>query len=233
MKLLAKSDVAKHKATEKQREIEEGVKLAQRVDTLREVVAHEEASLEKFRRETVASIHKEIVGLTAERDTLKAEVKTLQTLREEAIRPLDEQRENLHKTASAQEAIQQQLDDRYISLKTKERYVDDTLRDLSTRNERLKQQEARAQELLVEADDKRKVAEDKESQANSLLTQAKQTIEKATVDIEERERFIQSREQAVSAKEEELRTKEIDLAKDFIRLKDREATLERNLKRRG
>lgn len=60
MKLLAKSDIQKAKSIERQQLVNEGLKLAKRVDDLRDVVAQEEAALEKFRRERLKQIHKEI-----------------------------------------------------------------------------------------------------------------------------------------------------------------------------
>ena len=233
MKLLKKEEIGKHKAAERQREVDEGVKLAQRVDALREVAAQEEASLEKFRRETIATIHKEIEAATAERDTLKAEVKTLQTQREEAMIPVVEAWKKVKETALLHDKIQQELNDRHTGLKVKEGYADETLRDLSTRKERVRQEEARTHELLVEADQKRDAAAETEMKANDLLIKAIKTMEQTEAKGSELASFLEAREKAIALKEEELRKQEIDLAKEFSRLKDREATLERNLKRRG
>lgn len=60
MKLLAKSDIQKAKSIERQQLVNEGLKLAKRVDDLREVVAEEEQTLENFRRETLKEIHRQI-----------------------------------------------------------------------------------------------------------------------------------------------------------------------------
>ena len=48
MRLMKKSDITKANAQAKKREIDEGVKLAKRIDGLRETLADEEQSLEKF-----------------------------------------------------------------------------------------------------------------------------------------------------------------------------------------
>lgn len=85
MKLLSKSDVQKAKSLDRQREIDEGLKLARRVDALREIAAAEESSLAKFRIETIAKIHDEISILAAKRDELQIEADSiLENARNEA-----------------------------------------------------------------------------------------------------------------------------------------------------
>lgn len=88
MKLLKKQEVDRLKAEERRQQIEEGLKVARQVDTLREVRAAEEESLQKFRRETVGSISKEITELTLKRDALKVEVAVLEGKRVVALKPL-------------------------------------------------------------------------------------------------------------------------------------------------
>ena len=70
IKLLTKQEINLRKANEKRLEIEEGRKLASRVDNLRELVAQEEASLASFRAKTVANIGAEIKKLEQEKQTV-------------------------------------------------------------------------------------------------------------------------------------------------------------------
>ena len=90
MRLMPKSAVTKANADAKRKEIDEGLKLAKRVDGLRKTVASEEQSLEKFRASTVANIKAEITPLEEKRDSLKKEVEELQRTRAELLLPLDE-----------------------------------------------------------------------------------------------------------------------------------------------
>lgn len=78
LKLLKKSEVDRLKAQERQREIAEGMKIAGRIDALRRTQAEEEASLEKFRRETVEHINNEIVETIERLNLLKKEVAKLE-----------------------------------------------------------------------------------------------------------------------------------------------------------
>jgi len=57
MRLLAKREVDQRKSVERARDIDEGMKLARQVDTLRETKAEEEASLARFRTESISKIH--------------------------------------------------------------------------------------------------------------------------------------------------------------------------------
>ena len=95
IKLLAKRDIDAAKAKERSLEVAEGLKLANRVDGLRETQAQEEASLQRFRTETIKKINEEITESTAKRDSLLTEVKTLQADRERALIPLDKEKQEI------------------------------------------------------------------------------------------------------------------------------------------
>lgn len=74
MRLLARKDVDAAKALDRQREVDEGVKLAKKVDTLRELQAQEEASLLKFRDNSLTEIVGDINLKIAQRDDLEARI---------------------------------------------------------------------------------------------------------------------------------------------------------------
>jgi hypothetical protein len=78
MKLLEKNEISKIKGIERKMEIDEGIKLAKRVDTLRELSAKEQTSLSKFRDESLKQIRIEIDSLITERNNLILENKELE-----------------------------------------------------------------------------------------------------------------------------------------------------------
>lgn len=80
MKLLSKIEINTLKSVERKKEIDEGVKLAKKVDTLREVASKEESNLRKFRIETLAIIQSEINLKIKERDSLLEEIKKLKNI---------------------------------------------------------------------------------------------------------------------------------------------------------
>lgn len=79
MKLLEKQQVSSLKAKERKTEIDEGAKLARRVDALREMASKEQAILTKFREETAKVIQEDIDTLIRQRDNIKREIAEAQT----------------------------------------------------------------------------------------------------------------------------------------------------------
>ena len=74
MKLLPKVEFEQAKAEAVRKQIEEGQKIAKRIDGLRETLAEEEASLARFRAAQVKALKEEIGSLINERDQLKADI---------------------------------------------------------------------------------------------------------------------------------------------------------------
>lgn len=74
MKLLPKSEVDLKKAQERKGEIDEGLKLAKKIDALRQAVVEEERKLTLFRRASLETIQKEIDDLLNEKMILEESV---------------------------------------------------------------------------------------------------------------------------------------------------------------
>lgn len=231
MKLLAKSEVAKAKAADRQREVAEGLKLAGRVDSLREVAAHEEASLAKFRRETIEVIHAEIVAETYKRDLLIGEVSVLEDRKREALKPLDDQREELRQIEAKNVAWVDDLFEREVAVIVRDGVLSEREVVLQKLEEKARYTQEDAERRQAEAAIMETMAGTKNMEASEILRKAHAEAETLVSNAMEREEWVTQREDAVFLKEEELREKEIELAKDWSRLKDREATLERNIKR--
>ena len=70
-RLLDKRTVNAELATERKRQIEQGVELAKRIDLLRATLLEEQEKLERFRTETVRAVQIEIDQLIRKRDLLK------------------------------------------------------------------------------------------------------------------------------------------------------------------
>lgn len=82
MKLLDKPSISNLKALERKREIDEGAKLAKKIDTLRELSASEQTNLSRFRDETLKKVREEIDSAMGERDALAREVVSLKEERD-------------------------------------------------------------------------------------------------------------------------------------------------------
>lgn len=73
-RLLDKKTVNAALATERKQQIDEGKRLKESIEALREMKSEEEASLERFRRETVRVVQIEIDDLIRRRDALREEI---------------------------------------------------------------------------------------------------------------------------------------------------------------
>ena len=87
MKLLEKNKIIIQKNQERAIEVNEGYKLAKKVDSLRQTYTDEQKNLIKFRNESVIKVRDEIALVLNERDSLKKEVSTLTEQKKELLIP--------------------------------------------------------------------------------------------------------------------------------------------------
>lgn len=95
IRLLKKSEIDKIKSQERKRELDSGLTLAKRIDSLREIHAEEEKSLLNFRNKTVAEIQKEINKKIQERDSISLQVNEKKELLQELIQKINKTKETL------------------------------------------------------------------------------------------------------------------------------------------
>jgi len=224
MKLLPKSDIAKAKSVDKQREIDEGMKLAKRVDSLREVAAAEEASLKKFRSETLQAINAEITANTTKRDELTQEVHSLEERKAEALKPLTKELETIKDSLELIEVKSDLLDKWKEAIERKERELASRDELLSSRENVIHLKLQDTDRRLAESATLRDNAERQNELASETLRKAQQDSSVKIANALQREEWVKERETTAFAKEEELRKKEIDLAKEWSLLKDRQET---------
>lgn len=232
MRLLPKSEIDKAKASERKQEIDEGIKLARRVDNLREIVAAEEASLRKFRNDTVKVIYDEITQETIKLDALKGEVLRARKEREELQKPLDAEWTCVDKAKTA-------LHLREISVTEREKGV--AANELALKDAR---EEARV--LLGQSKIKDELArtrlhraETDAKDAKIALTNARE-IEKKALAFEarisdsllHRSKEIADKESSVKLEQARLANWQKELADEWKLLKDRKATFARTIKRK-
>jgi len=97
-KLLDKKTVVATVAQEKKQLIDQGVKLARAVDSLRETKVEEEGNLDKFRTETIKVVQGEIDHFISKREELKKEILTLEAERTLQKLPLDPEWEKIRES---------------------------------------------------------------------------------------------------------------------------------------
>lgn len=81
MRLLDKKEITADSVLERKRQIEEGVRLAKRIDALRQTELQEQANLGKFRIQTLKILKKEVDMLQAKKKALLKEIETLELIK--------------------------------------------------------------------------------------------------------------------------------------------------------
>lgn len=231
MKLLPKSEVNRLKAEEKHIEIEEGRKVAERIDTLRETRSEEEASLERFRTETVERINTEIQAKIVEREELEHGNQQRRREREELMKPLDKERDELKTErfdlAQWEKSISEK-EDRLFEL-------EDSLNERDKESEkalfRAKNREELVNIRLTEANRAAKASEEAYIIAEEIKVATQRESKKRLLALTHREDAITQRENNVTIQESDLSAREKALQDGTRVLKDRTDTFERTLKR--
>ena len=232
MRLLKKEELATAKSLDRQREVQEGIKLAKRVDSLRETQAEEEASLQRFRETPLANIHEETTKAGAERDHLLIEVRKLQQERENALIPLteewrvleDAQRQFLREKSQLDES-QQELD--RLSVET-EQNLQVILDKVNQTNSILNQ----ARKFAEDREAEKALADKALVDAQKILSDAEEKSHKAYEEIKDREMEVTKWEELVFEREVAVNEKEADLVTREIALRDKYETFMRSKNRK-
>lgn len=231
IKLLPKSEIDKLKAEEKRREIEEGRKIAERIDTLRETVSEEEASLERFRVETVSKINDEIIAKTTERDTLEHLLVELREQRVQLLKPLDEEYEGVRIQRLQLTQWEESLTSREESVIEKEGLADEDSKEAQKRLQRAKAQEEIVNIRLSEANRAAKASEDAYVIAKEVKVATDREAKQRLLALTHREDAASLRENNATIVESDLSAREKALQDGNKLLRDREALHERTIKR--
>ena len=231
MRLLDKPQIQKLKALEIKREVDEGRKLAGRVDALRQLQAKEEAELQKFRRETLANIHEEITTKAKECDQLKQEVSKLQDDRAEALKPLTKEREELDSKIAKLLFLKGEVSTAKEALKTEVVEIKDSKKEVKLELQRAKEEKRQADALLKDAESSLKEAEDSRVWAEKTKEGTQRLRDLVEKELRERDGKTATKERELLMKEAQIIAREEVIKKEWIIINDQRATLERAFKR--
>lgn len=231
MRLLPKSELTKAIASEQKMTVDEGAKLARRIDSLREIAAQEEVSLEKFRRETVAKIHEQITKLAAERDEIEADVALAALDLKEKRKPLDKEWEKVVEERKELESRGEKATLRENFLRDEEEAVRRDCKEVEIELTKANQYRLLGESRLRDAEQAAEKAELAQKAADVAEKEAKELKESTEREVTHRISVVESLEKNATVRETELAAREKELVDGLRLLKDREAMLERNLKR--
>lgn len=232
IRLLPKSEVDRKKAAEQKATIDEGAKLARRIDNLREVAAEEETALETFRVQSVSKINDDIKKKSEERDALDGQIAQKKQELKDAFKPLEKERARLDQERSSLDARREAQDERESMLNDREERVGRDKKAASDALARAETAESVARARLLDADNSAKTALKAEKTATMARDEAVAIREKLKVDFQRRDMIASSRERDVSIKEARLAKEQEELQKGWKLLKDRREMFEREIKRK-
>lgn len=231
MRLLPKKEISVLQASKTKAEIDEGLKLARRVDSLREIVADEEASLASFRDATLKAIQADIKKVEQERNEVKGEVETLRSELEQSTKQLDIRENAVKEREEALKQHQSALNERLGGLKT----LLEEIKKLSTESGKYHRQCVSTVTLidqvrldtdvsLKEAQYYLNLSTDNYKSVCSLVEQVQAELKTRDIELASKERDATIRSEHLDVMSKSLHTKELQLI-------DREQTLEREFNR--
>lgn len=231
MKLLSKQEVNTLKTVERKKEIDEGAKLARKVDTLRELSAKEQVNLSKFSEESLKKIHADIKAAQSELDVIKQSIQLgAEELRTQMV-SLDVEWDKINKEKK--------------TLKEAREAIDIEQKDIHTLKDILDKQKDKdaldrkdIERLIEEAKKDRKTASDERKEAKKVLNLALTREKTINLKIDENIKTLGERELAIGIRERDTKSREDNNSKtskelevERLRLKDMRETLERAINR--
>lgn len=231
MKLLSKQDIDLAKARERKMEIDEGKKLAERVDTLRRVLPAEMARLEEFRDKTVAAVKADIEQILERKNRLSKEADAEEERRARAMEPLTERERELDRREEAIKAgeaenkkqADQVTADR-IALLGEESRLQARIEDIGKRDAESKCMNDEAQ---ITSKNARKALREAAFERDTAKKEREQSID----ELKRREAAVAVREREAALKDESFARRERDLSLRSRAIIDREEEVSRELRR--
>ena len=227
MKLLSKQEINVQKTGERKLAIDEGVKLAKRVDGLREVNLSEEAQNKLNREETLRLYRLEEEEMTGKIAKLLITVTALEVRKAEAMIPLDAKWDEVN-------AFERHLLAKEADFSEREARFEEKQEDFNQRDLKLKKDTLEVKRLgtslttkEIEIDLLLNSAHESNNDSKRKNDEITSTLAIHNRDIAKREAILETREKAVDTKIEQLKVDRAELVNQERIINDRYQTLER------
>lgn len=194
MKLLEKHEVDQLKARERKQEIDEGAKLAKKIDELRRLEADEKSRITSWRDSSLELVKGEIAEAFKERDTLRSEIQELKKVKERLLLPLDAEWEKVHAEQHALDSLKSELQEKEEKLALLEK-------DIATKSRSIEVEEVRVENLRNFALQKRTESEAVLTRAKEDVAQMRNNAQTILIEAELTEKLLTEREERVAEKE--------------------------------
>lgn len=232
MRLLSKNEISHNKALERKSQIDEGLKIARKVDSLRQTLLSEEQRLEIFRKSTVGEIQKQIDALILKRDELAEQVKLLEEdKKEEFIVKFGIELDKI-------KAKEKLIEDGYKTNLNTEEILKNKEKNLKSQEENTQIELNRVKNLKLRAEEALRLAEDNKRKASKVLENAEKEESKRLLEAAERTNYLNIREATIATQEKEIQMKieyiaekELEFIEREKALTDKYETLQRTINR--
>lgn len=231
MKLLDKRQIQVEKSTERKTEIEQGLKIARKVDELRQTLAKEQQALTVFREETTKDVRSKIADLVNKKNTLEQEVSLLERRRRELLEPIDKEQQLLTDSKRHVDSKIEELKLLEKSLSLKKDELNTRARDIMIEEERIKDEKKQTHQNLEQSLEKTKEAEKLLSVSRETCNQNEKMYQERIQELDTREANIASIERNQDMRSKYLDSKEVELNNRERIINDKYTLLERTQKR--
>ena len=219
------------KAKATSREIQEGAKIATRVDGLRSLWAKTEQDFELYKTSTLTAIQAEITKATEEKEQLTGELRRLKAEYELLLPEIPLKRQELSKFEKRLMSWEKKLEKREEKAGLLEIDVQEAKQKAEFAKARHEDNERISRNLLIQANKK-------SQEANETLLTAKSILATAEKEKKEMENVLTLREMSIKSQEQELLTNQMNLASDRhllaiekAKVADMRATVQRSIER--
>ncbi len=231
IRLLPKNELDHAKAAEQKRIIDEGIKIARKVDGLREVRAEEEAALLKWRSDTLEIIGNEIKSAIERRDIITQQAEEAETRRISALKPLDDERNRIIAEGKLVTSRGEEIDRRLQVIEGRENTTTELFKRAETLQRDAELNNAVSNTRFQEAYNAKREAERLLASAEERFSVVDRHRRNVEVELTHREKNVANRESRATLIETEQNARETALNARETLLKDREAMVERDFKR--
>ncbi len=197
MKLLDKKTLATEKSLEKKKDIDEGIKLARKIDDLRQKRLQEESGLSKFRDEASKTIQSEIDLLILKRNSLELEVSGLNSYKDTALIEVELGKKSIKQARNDIQDERELLNQRTIYLNQLQETTVQSSKELEIEKDRI---ESIKTDVI-----------DKQNKASALKNSAQKLLEDSQSKCGIMHSLLDQREKALALLEKGLAFREVDL----------------------
>lgn len=225
MRLLTKNEITKIRTDERKLEIDEGMKLANKVDTLRRTVLEEEAKITKFRDENIKQLREEITDGVEEKGELLAEIEALKAQKAILLEPLDAKWEKVEEQERLLIELQESLNEQSLNIGYLQSETEKQLTEANLDRERAAEQRSLAEKELLAAQIDHENSEAVFGLAEAEKDQLVKEYENKFSALVARENELAAKERDIAATEELLATRQRNLNALEAQINDRYQTL--------